>query len=759
MKKKLFSLISALIVLSACNGINNSSKNSSTSSSSNYESTSSSIHTSSTTSSSTSSSISSSTSTSISSSISSSSSKENDELVEISIAEFLSRKDSDTFYILSGKVTKITNTQYGNFILEDSTGSIFVWGLYTDKDSTDKYGFSSLGIKEGDSITIAGVYYYYDKDQKDEVKDAYFISKESNGTTSNYLYNDFTSEEKELFMISFGEILPFMPNDEYYIDPYSYIYEDNIYEEGLNFYTFGNTPAEFQDYLDLLSKYELTGIEKDEYGDDWYYFDSDNFYIDVSHYLTTDGEYVLDLYIYTLEDLSESEEPDDPIETDGNVLTNKGKGLPSSQNGVYNVDFTKAKYVKNVTDQGYYLDGCPTTGNAAVLVVPVEFSDVTAKSKGYSFDKINTAFNGSKEECDYMSVHDYYYESSFGKLDLDITVLNEWFMPKENSEYYASATMEYGNSEVACGDQLIIDELLAYLEGKMDLSKFDSDKNNVIDSIVLINTLDIDSNSDFQWAYRYWNILTDDEGYYYEYDGVSANDYLWASYDFMFEAYDEEGNFYYDENAMNTYTYIHEFGHILGADDYYDTSSKNHPLEGFDVMDSMTGDHNAFTKFNYGWLTSSRLVVADGPITLELEDFSKNGDTIIIANNFDEDLGAYQEYYIVVYYTNNGLNEGDYGYFSRDGIVVYHVNASLYKEEYYGTTYYDIYNNNTDVSSQYGSKDNLIEFVKSPNDTFTYVEGDSLSTSIVDDQGNSIAYSFVVDSLTETTATLTFTKN
>ena len=94
MKKKLFSLISALIVLSACNGINNSSKNSSTSSSSNYEYTSSSIHTSSTTSSSTSSSSSSSTSTSISSSISSSSSKENNELIEISIAEFLSRKDS-----------------------------------------------------------------------------------------------------------------------------------------------------------------------------------------------------------------------------------------------------------------------------------------------------------------------------------------------------------------------------------------------------------------------------------------------------------------------------------------------------------------------------------------------------------------------------------------------------------------------------------------------------------------------------------------
>ena len=277
----------------------------------------------------------------------------------------------------------------------------------------------------------------------------------------------------------------------------------------------------------------------------------------------------------------------------------------------------------------------------------------------------------------------------------------------------------------------------------------------------------MDSNSDFQWAYRYWNLYTDADGYYYEYDGVSANDYLWASYQFMLETYDEEGNTYYEDDVRNTYTYIHEFGHILGADDYYDTSYstdyEDMPMGGCDVMDSLLGDHNAFTKFNYGWLTNSRLVVAEESVTLTLEDFSKNGDTIIIANNWDDDLGAYQEYYIVVYYTMNGLNGTvngtEYGYFSRDGIVVYHVNASLYGEEYDGVTYYDIYNNNTDGSDQYGTYDNLIEYVKSPADTYTYIEGDSLSSSIKDDQGNTIAYTFTVDSLTEDSATLTFRKN
>ena len=99
------------------------------------------------------------------------------------------------------------------------------------------------------------------------------------------------------------------------------------------------------------------------------------------------------------------------------------------------------------------------------------------------------------------------------------------------------------------------------------------------------------------------------------------------------------------------------------------------------------------------------------------------------------------------------------GYFSRDGVVVYHVNASLYKETIDGETYYDIYNNNTDASDEYGTRDNLIEFVKLANDTFTFVEGDTLPANVKDDNGNTLAYNFVITSVTEGSVTITFTKN
>jgi VCBS repeat-containing protein len=183
-------------------------------------------------------------------------------------------------------------------------------------------------------------------------------------------------------------------------------------------------------------------------------------------------------------------------------------------------------------------------------------------------------------------------------------------------------------------------------------------------------------------------------------------------------------------------------------------------MDGHDIMDGMIGDHNPYTKFLYGWLKNSRLVVAEDTVTLTLEDFTKNGDSIIIANNWDEKLGVYQEFYVLMYYRNTGLNGGDYGYFDQNGIVVYHVNSSLYVETENGENYYYIYNTNTDASDEEnGTEDNLVEFVLSTDGNYVYLAGDTISAGTTDDNGDKIAYTFTVNSLTSTTATITFKKN
>lgn len=670
-------------------------------------------------------------------------------------ANLANNESSANAFYVKGTVTKIgqTGSYYKNVYFTDGTTEMLIYTINMSDGIT--------GFAVGDTIVAYG----YIKNYSGTIEMAtynssvyvYVVKVETEGgnqgstDTPNHPYTAFTSSEKELFNDYFGFVIPFLSNSEYYVEEYTY--EGEV---GINFYTYGNTASEFSAYRSLFSSYTNDGTDTDEYGDMWYYYSKGNVYVDMSRYADDEGNYVVDIYVYTLDGNSGDDDSDD-TDTDfnSNLLTNDGKGLPEDDDGIYDVDFTKGEYVQNVTDQAYYLDGCPTTGSPAVLVIPVEFSDVTAQSKGYSIANIEKIFLGT--DLPYYSVYNYFYTSSYGKLDLDITVVDSWFRPSKSSSYYADQTEDYYGEEMTFGAQLVLDEALAYLATVMDLSRFDSDNNGIIDAVIMVNTLNI-VEEDFYWAYRSWNMYTDENNNFYEYDNVSANDFVWISYEFMFESYDENGNANYNHsNPLNSYSYIHEFSHVLGSDDYYDTEYQNHPLNNLDVMDAMTGDHNPYSKFNFGWITSSKLIVTDETVTVNLNAFAKNGDTIIIANNWDETLGAYQEYYVIMYYTMTGLNANGGGYFARDGVVVYHVNSTLCIEEYDGESFYIVYNTNTS-SGDYGTEDNLIEFVKSSNDTYTYIAGDTPPT-ITDDTGSELIYTFVIDAITEEYATITFTKN
>ena len=665
------------------------------------------------------------------------------------------------FYDGGNKTYVVMNdgSSQGNFTEFATSATVFEWNEYVGtyvvaEDSNNR----AFGMKPD---SVAAEFSSYDSSNKynfgEFVRAPGATLPDDGGTTpppaGDYLYNSFLSSELAALKSFAGFTIPFIPTNDYGLDEYTY---EN--EVGLNYYTYGNTKAEFMLFLDSLEGFTSAGSEADEDGDIWYYYDRGEYMLDAAWYVDADGNYVIDVYLFIYENEGGSGS-DGSDTTDSDLITNAGAGLPEGTDGVYEIVFTDALYVKDVTDQGNYIDGCPTTGKSAVLVIPVDFSDRTASSLGYKTSVLEGVLGAGSTGCDYYSLHDFYYTSSYGQLDLQITVLSEWFRPANTSEYYAKQTMDYYGEQTPIGDQLIMDEALAYLEPKMDLSKFDSDGNGVIDSVILVNTLEINSDDNYYWAYRYWNIYTDSSDYYYEYDGVSANDYIWMSYQFIFETTDIFGNVSFDDkNARCPYTFIHEFGHILGADDYYDTAGVHDPLGGYDIMDSMSGDHNAFTKINYGWIKRSRLVTTDTSVTLSLEDFSKAGDTIIIGANFDPKLGAYQEYYILMYYTCTGLNGGEYGYFDKAGVVVYHINASLYSEVYEGETYYDIYNNNTDASdTEYGTEDDLITFAKSSIGGYTYVAGDT-PAKLLDYAGNSIGYTFKVDSISSESATITFTK-
>ena len=89
------------------------------------------------------------------------------------IAEFIELANSKDTCILKGVITSIASTQYGNLYMEDHTASIYVFGLTRDA-SGNSIQFSQLGLEEGDTLTISGIYQLYGSTH--EVVSARYIS-------------------------------------------------------------------------------------------------------------------------------------------------------------------------------------------------------------------------------------------------------------------------------------------------------------------------------------------------------------------------------------------------------------------------------------------------------------------------------------------------------------------------------------------------------------------------------------------------------
>lgn len=75
----------------------------------------------------------------------------------VTVAEFLEKEvNAAVWYQLTGVVSNIVNTQYGNFDLVDETGTVYVYGLTQTKVASNNQSFSKIGLKEGDVVTMMG---------------------------------------------------------------------------------------------------------------------------------------------------------------------------------------------------------------------------------------------------------------------------------------------------------------------------------------------------------------------------------------------------------------------------------------------------------------------------------------------------------------------------------------------------------------------------------------------------------------------------
>ena len=504
---------------------------------------------------------------------------------------------------------------------------------------------------------------------------------------------DFSDSEKEAMVDFCGFELPFLNCKQYDLDNNGdrilYLARGFSYDAYVNYVN-----------NDLREVFTFLGEKVDCYGDTWYEYAYNGWNITVGKTQVLFTEYV-DVYLYPSSHNIEG------------VKSNAGAGLPTGKDGLLTVDFSNVEYptLKSLTCNKY---ACPSVGDVNVLVLPVCFESDTNETKAkLDIRELNAIFNGKD------GVSEYFRDSSFGKLNMHFDVYPTLF----EAQYASGESI----TEYSVNDILL--SALSALEDTMDLAKYDSDGDGCIDSVVMVNTLDKNADNLVQWAYKTQNYITSPAGDGYFFDGKGVSNYVWLS-----------GDFLHDENGPTIKTLVHEITHTMGVPDYYATDYYyvDDPVYGLDVMSATMMDHSPFTKFALGWITEATLVTDLNNTDISLGNFWETGEVIILASDFDPALGCFQEYYILMY----SVGEPAFS----DGLVVYHINASIIEEKVYNKIETYLYNNN-DAAVVSGSADNLIEIVGSKDKPSTPIDSAKrYSLSLLDDKGKSIEMQLYVSS-------------
>ncbi len=346
--------------------------------------------------------------------------------------------------------------------------------------------------------------------------------------------------------------------------------------------------------------------------------------------------------------------------------------------------------------------GLPSKGDIHALVVPVQFVGDTITNT--QMDNVRKAFNGTETDTGWESVKSYYEKSSYGNLKLTFDIQNVYQAKYSSSYYesYSSTGSSGGQSYPIKGDTLILEEVLNYYQSRLDLTNYDTNNDDCIDAVYLLYSAPVDySPNSFYWAYVTWyNGST-------QYDGLDAFYYLFAGINFVDESTSRDSGSGYNKISglnINADTYIHETGHLLGLDDYYDYNERSGSNEGLgsaDMMDYNVGDHGVYSKTMLGWLSPT---VVNETKTVTIQPSVSSASAILIPLNFDNSY--FSEYLLVDLYSATGVNElhskqaqtSDavlYGGASY-GVRIYHVSSSIknsYSTDYKSFTDY----NNSDT--------------------------------------------------------------
>ena len=328
---------------------------------------------------------------------------------------------------------------------------------------------------------------------------------------------------------------------------------------------------------------------------------------------------------------------------------------------------------------------------ANVLVVPVEFKDITfddvygvENGEEVIKNELEIAFNGTPEETNYWeSVSSYFEKSSFGNFNLNFDVTDV-------------VTLSFSTDDILNGTEDVggaVNEAFYSMKSSnpdYDFTKYDYDSDGLMDAVWFVYSApDYGTDPSFSDANdSFWAFVTCFTTFFPSVTSPNICTFGWASYDFMYGKGD---------GKIDAHTYIHETGHLLGLNDYYDYTNTRSPLGLYDMQDCNVGDHNVWTKTALGWIDPIIVDTSKNiPAKIHLNP-RENGGAIFLTNDYSG--SAFDEYLVLELYTPNGLNELDsttaynpyYGRMPQEsGVKLYHVDARLIDNVQNGRqVYYD----------------------------------------------------------------------
>jgi M6 family metalloprotease-like protein len=327
----------------------------------------------------------------------------------------------------------------------------------------------------------------------------------------------------------------------------------------------------------------------------------------------------------------------------------------------------------------------PSRGRTKLLVVPVVFSDnaSTETTLEDNRETMRKAFFGEASETTWQSVHSYYYESSFHQLDIQGEVAKTIKADKTFSDYSSSKlkTVVNGLTEELF-DKLFTADTAQY-KGKT--SDFDSNGDGVIDGVYFISDNEINSATDLGWAFTSHHYFTSARAKYSGARFSALGTYAWSSINFASRVASERAS----SLLPDAHTFIHEMGHQLGLNDYYDPNTQASEKAGGSTMqDANICDHDGYSKYLWGW-SSPQLVTdqnTEASLKITLKPSESSGDGLILASDFNGT--ALDEYLYIEYYTPTGLNAHDVAkaYEGKDqqgvnasGLRVWHVDKNIHE--------------------------------------------------------------------------------